>query len=260
VKYIFSLVLIIAIFFGYWLYVTSIESDEISDPKASSQILKSVQKNGDRPNVIQFQNTKEEMEPSRFIEENSNQEIPVEDSLDQKERKPDNENVSSQMTDAEVIDISSDLYRELLEDYQIEKFLAKKVGDKEFVIAREHPHGKIVFTKHNEDLAKFASEDPEGYFQFVRQNISELAENEESDPENKYEFLESLYNLSAALNIDIISTYCNESRCYFEALYLSLEEADRLLWKLEEDSNSYIVITAVFSNIDKSFVSTAYFN
>lgn len=183
-----------------------------------------------------------------LIENNTIQEVETQRSL------------AGEILDAKILDENSGLYKKLLDDYKNDSFLAKEVSDTEFVIARIHPKGDIIFTQYNSNMVRFARENPEEYFQFVRQNFSELNDGGSSANNNGYQFLDVLNKASSYLNIDIISTYCNENKCYFEAIFSSSDDAHSLFSQLEKNSNFNAVITAVFSIRENSFVATAYLN
>ena len=168
--------------------------------------------------------------------------------------------IAGEMIDAKILGVNSDLYKKLLDDYKKKSFLAKEVSDTEFVIARIHPKGDVIFTLYNSNMVKFARENPEGYFQIAQQNFSELNDKGGAASENGYAFLDALYKVSRSLNIDIVSTYCNDSKCYFEAIFTSSIDADNLLAQLEKNSKFHAVIMAVFSIRENSFVATAYLN
>ncbi|WP_296294602.1 hypothetical protein [Rheinheimera sp.] len=157
-----------------------------------------------------------------------------------------------------IVSSNSELYKKLLDDYKKEKFLAKEVSSSEFVIARIHAKGDIIFTLYNNKMVKYARENPEAYFQKAQQNIGNLYDKGEHASGDGSEFVDTLYQMSKPLNIDIISTYCNGSSCYFEAIFKSTADVDRLFAQLEGSSKVNVVLTAVFSISSKSFVATAF--
>jgi len=159
-----------------------------------------------------------------------------------------------------LISPNSKLYKSLLEEYKKTNFFTKALNDNEFVIARVHPKGDIIFTLYNHEMTAFARANPEAYFQKVQQHISALEDDESPGADASYDFLYALYQESKALRIDVVSSNCNGSKCYFEALIRSAAEADTLFERLESSSQFQVVITAVFSISQDSFVVVAYLN
>ncbi len=169
-------------------------------------------------------------------------------------------NLAVEISDSKILDEDSALYKKLLDDYKNNSFLAKEVSETDFVIARTHPKGDIIFTLYNRNMVRFARENPEEYFQFVQRNFGELNDEGSSANNSGYLFLDALNKASRSLNIDVISTHCNKDKCFFEAIFSSADDANSLFSQLEENNNFHAIISAVFSIRENSFVATAYLN